>query len=206
MPTTALPHAPIGVLYATRDGHTRVVAEHVAAALRARGLAAIVAGVATKERRFVLHELGMVIVAASVHQGEHEKEMVDFVREHHEVLAKLPSAFLSVSLTEATVEDRFLDLTQREKALEEVQAALARFFEETGWHPDRVLPVAGAVTYTRYGVLKRFMMKRIVAKMGGPTDTTHDHVLTDWEALDRFVAALVDHARELGAPLAPLPE
>ena len=44
------------------------------------------------------------------------------------------------------------------------------------------------------------------AKMGGPTDTTHDHVLTDWEALDRFVAALVDHARELGAPLAPLPE
>ncbi len=192
---------PIGVLYATREGHARHVAEHVAAALRARGLAAIVANVADDGRRVVFEELGLVIAIASVHAGKHEPEMVEFGRRHAEALTRLPSAFLSVSLTEATVEDRSQPVETRDAANADVQRMMARFFEETGWHPARVLPVAGCVAYTKYGVLERFILKRIVAAKGGPTDTSRDHELTDWEALDQFVRDLVAHAEQHGAGL-----
>jgi len=40
--------------------------------------------------------------------------------------------------------------------------------------------------YTRYGWLKRHMMKRIVAKAGGDTDTTRDFEYTDWDDLRDF--------------------
>jgi menaquinone-dependent protoporphyrinogen IX oxidase len=35
-------------------------------------------------------------------------------------------------------------------------------------------------------------MKRIARKEGASTDTSKDHVFTNWEALDGFVAELVD--------------
>jgi menaquinone-dependent protoporphyrinogen oxidase len=34
-------------------------------------------------------------------------------------------------------------------------------------------------------------MRRIARKEGAPTDTSRDHELTDWPALDRFVSDLV---------------
>jgi menaquinone-dependent protoporphyrinogen oxidase len=46
--------------------------------------------------------------------------------------------------------------------------------------------VAGALPYTRYNWLKRWVMKRIVAKAGGDTDTTRDYEYTNWEELRAF--------------------
>src|SRR5688572_13103197 len=146
-----LPHdatRPIGVYYATREGHSRHVAEHVSAALRARGLAVILANVADDGYRVLFDELGMVIAIASVHGGKHEAGMVQFVRRHAEELARRPAVFISVSLTEAVVEDERQPVEARTEASEEVRRAVARFFEDTGWHPARVLPVAGCVAYT----------------------------------------------------------
>jgi menaquinone-dependent protoporphyrinogen oxidase len=48
--------------------------------------------------------------------------------------------------------------------------------------------VAGRLAYTQYGLLKRFVMRRIALKAGGPTDTSRDHEMTDWEQV-RAVAA-----------------
>jgi menaquinone-dependent protoporphyrinogen oxidase len=71
---------------------------------------------------------------------------------------------------------------------------LERFFEKTGWQPRFAKPIAGALPYTRYGPLKRFVMKRIVKNMGGPTDTSRDYEFTNFAAVDdcvrRFVASL----------------
>jgi len=95
----------VAVLYATREGQTRRIAEHVAATLRAQGLLAEVQDVKHMPPGFALGAHSAAIVAASVHMGRHEREMVAFVKEHREELEALPTAFLSVSLTEASVED-----------------------------------------------------------------------------------------------------
>jgi len=57
---------------------------------------------------------------------------------------------------------------------------------KTGWHPARVELVAGALPYSKYNFLIRYVMRRIAAKEGGDTDTSHDYEYTDWEAVDRF--------------------
>jgi len=36
----------------------------------------------------------------------------------------------------------------------------------------------------------RFVMKQIARKTGSPTDTSRDHELTDWAAVDRFAGEL----------------
>jgi len=67
-----------------------------------------------------------------------------------------------------------------------------RLVAETGWHPQRVELVAGALPYTRYNFLVRFVMRRISRKEGGDTDTSRDYEYTDWAAVDRFAAEFVD--------------
>jgi menaquinone-dependent protoporphyrinogen oxidase len=54
-----------------------------------------------------------------------------------------------------------------------------------------VKPVAGALLYTKYNFIVRFVMKQIVKKKSGSTDTSRDHEYTDWAALDRFVEDLL---------------
>lgn len=192
---------PIGLFYASREGHTRTIAEHVAVALRARGLAAIVCDVAAPELGVVVRGLGLAILAASIHMGRHEEEMVEFVRTHRTDLGAIPTAFLSVSLSERTVEDDDADPVERERADAAVRGMIDAFFQETGWVPTRFLPVAGCVAYTRYGIVKRFVMKRIARAAHGPLDTSRDHDLTDWGSLDGFVDAMVAVAERNGVRL-----
>ena len=63
------------------------------------------------------------------------------------------------------------------------------FLRETGWHPTVIRAVAGALLYTKYSFLLRFVMKRIARKAGAGTDTSKDYEYTDWEGLDHFVTA-----------------
>lgn len=182
---------PVLILYATREGHTHRIAEHVAGLLRAQELAVEIHDVKDCREPFALSGYGAAIVAASVHMGEHESEMVAFAKRHREELERLPSAFLSVSLSEAGVEDPTASQENREHAKEDVERMLATFFAETGWHPARVTPVAGAMLFTKYGLILRFIMKRIARKAGSSTDTSRDHVFTDWSGLTRFVNEFV---------------
>ncbi len=182
---------PILILYATREGHTHRIAEHVAGLLRAQGFAVESHDVKECREPFALSDYAAAILAASVHMGEHESEMVAFAKRHREALERLPSAFLSVSLSEAGVEDPAASADKRAQAQEDVEKMLATFFEQTGWHPARVTPVAGAMLFTKYGLLLRFIMKRIARKAGSSTDTSSDHVFTDWDGLGRFVHEFV---------------
>ena len=61
-----------------------------------------------------------------------------------------------------------------------------RFVSEAGWHPSVIKIVAGALPYTRYNWFKRWLMRRIVAKAGGDTDTSRDYEYTDWVDLRAF--------------------
>src|SRR5215467_13612460 len=66
------------------------------------------------------------------------------------------------------------------------------FFDQTSWHPNRVKPVAGALLYTKYNFIVRFIMKRIAKKAGAATDTSRDYEYTDWLSLNRFIDEFAD--------------
>lgn len=188
---------PVLVAFATREGQTRKIAEHVASTIRARGDEAEVLDLRSGTRVDLdLTSYAAVVLAASVHLGRHEREMVEFVRAHHEELEHVPTAFLSVSLSEAGVEDMTASFEERSKAAIDVKRMIDDFCHQTGFHPSRVWPVAGALMYSEYGALVRFVMRRMARRAGASTDTTHDHEYTDWKGLHRFVDAVMMELEE----------
>jgi menaquinone-dependent protoporphyrinogen oxidase len=46
--------------------------------------------------------------------------------------------------------------------------------------------LAGRLAYTQYGILTRLLMTWIARRQGGPTDTSRDHELTNWDEVARL--------------------
>lgn len=183
----------VGVFYATREGQARKVADRIGGALIARELEVAIHDVRDAEAAEALALSDAVVLVASVHTGHHEPEMIEFVNAHPRV-RELPSAFVSVCLTEIVVEDPGQPLAARAAAAKTVHQQVHAFLDETHWHPAHVHPVAGALLYTHYNRLVRFVMSRIAKASGLPSDTSRDYELTDWGSVDDFALRL---AREL---------
>lgn len=178
---------PIGVFYATREGQTRRVAEHIVTDLRAHGLEAELQDVRHLKPNLAFSDYSAALLAASVHTGNHEREMVQFVKQRGPQLQGMPAAFVSISLSEAGAERVNAAPEDRARSAANVDDIVQKFFVETGWRPAAVKPVAGALRYSLYNPLIRFIMKRIARKEGADTDTSRDYEYTDWVELDRFV-------------------
>ena len=179
------------VFYATREGQARRIAERVSTDLRAQRMEVDLFDVRQLRGRIDWKAYGAAFVIASVHLGHHEREMVRFVREHRAELDALSAAFLSVSLSQAGAQDEAAAIEKRDRARADVRWMIEAFSVETGWKPQRCLPVAGALAYSRYNFLVRLVMKRIARQAGASTDTSRDWEFTDWPAVDRFV---LEHA------------
>ena len=194
---------PFVVLYATREGHTRRIAEYVGAKIVALGHTAEVHDVSALREPFDVCRYRGAIIAASIHGGRHETEMVEFVKRHRRALEGMSAAFLSVSLSEAVVEATCGAEARREKADDKVREKIALFLHATEWRPRRVEPVEGALLYSRHGALARFVMRLRAKRYCISTDTSSDHEYTDWDALERFVDEFVERTGESAAEAAP---
>jgi len=193
----------IAILYATREGQTRRIAEYLAGAFQA--LDVIVDLHDLKKGTPDVEHYDALVLAASVHIGSYEPEMVRFVKRHRDNLSH--AAFLSVSMSAAGVGDVQRTPEQRQAAQRELDAVLRRFVARTRWQPLHVEHVAGALRYTKYNFLVRFVMKQISKASGGSTDTTRDHEYTNWAGLERFASKITGGLRtpeaEAGQTVSP---
>jgi len=165
------------ILYGTSEGHTAKVAAAMAATLRAAGADVDVVRARGSGAGPYPEDYAAVIVAASVHAGTYQRAVQRWVREHASTLRARPTAFVSVCLA----------VLQRTPAIDRhLSEIMDRFFSSTGWNPSESKVVAGALPYTKYGWLKRWIMRRMVAKAKGDTDTLRDYEYTDWNDLAEF--------------------
>jgi menaquinone-dependent protoporphyrinogen oxidase len=118
-----------------------------------------------------------VAVAASVHAGGYQRPVRKWIQTHAQTLEPKPSAFVSVCLGV---------LQREEQVQQEVARTVSEFLDTCGWHPAMTAVFAGALPYRKYNVVMRWVMKRIVAKAGGDTDTSRDYEYTDWAAVEEF--------------------
>ncbi len=172
------------VIYATTHGHSARIAGRLGEYLSQEGLSVEGHEVARQDR-LDPDPYEAVVVMASIHASRYQKKMADWVSRNAEKLGGKPSAFASVSLSAGS---------GLEPIIEQNREFARRFFEQTGWTADRIEVVAGCLQYPQYGVINRFLMKRLARKQGLPTDTTAEREYTDWAALKVFAA---DFAREL---------
>lgn len=160
------------IVYATTEGHTRTIAEFLEKEAEKKEITAGLFDATVKPPS--PEEYDAVIVAASIHAGKYQTAIEHFVQEHHQSLNRMKSLFVSVSLTAAADEP---------ESWKELKQQTEDFLLSTGWNPAHVEYTAGALLYTKYDYLKRFIMRMISKKAGGDTDTSKDHVYTDWEKL-----------------------
>ena len=180
------------ILYGTTDGHTHLVAHVLGKTFEEEGCHVDVIDAAS-DPTLQLDNYDGVVVAASIHIGDFQRPVRRWVHAHAAWLCRMPTAFLCVCLG---------ILEQRPEAQREVEHIIQKFLNQTGWQPTTTMAVAGAVPFTRYSFLKKLIMRRIVAKAGGGTDTSRDYEYTDWDALRTFGRTFV-RAHELAySPLA----
>lgn len=183
--------AHVAIFFATREGHTRAIAEHLAGAIRARGPLVDLFDVARLAEPISLGTFAAVVLAASIHLRRHEPEMQAFAERHRDALERVPTTLLSVSMTEALAEDSTRTTEERAAAAEEVRAMIHRFLEETGLVPAHVHAIAGALPFSRYGPLQRFLVTRIARQAGLADSAAIDVDFTDWISLDRVADEVV---------------
>ena len=166
-------------LYGSRFGQAEAVLQRVVQHLSAAGHHVTPVNGKALPPGLHVEDFDGAVVAASVILGRHQSYVRRWLRSNASWLNRMPSALISVNGASPT--------EWREHAEEYV----ARLAAEAGWHPRWSAAFAGALRYSRYDPLTRWIMKRIAAKVGSPTDTTRDYEFTDWEAVDRFAKELV---------------
>lgn len=185
---------PFLVVHATRSGHTRRIAEHVVDRIRTLAHEAQIQDVRT-EALPPLTRYSAVILAAGVHLGHHDREMVRFARARRDELGKVPTLFLSVSLTEAAAEDVHRPDDERMEARRTIRKVLDDFAQETGWQPWSAVPIAGAMSGSASRPLAQLLLAKLLHREL-PDDPARGVVFTDWIALNAVVDGLVREAVE----------
>lgn len=174
--------------YGTTEGQTAKIADVVADVLRDRGHEITMVDV--KDARGAIPDgYDGIVLGASIHMGKHDKHVVELARKNHQMLARVPSAFFSVSL--AAHGDP-----------PEAEGYVEQFEQETGWRPGTVGIFGGALLYTQYGFVKRHMMKKIASDKPGSLDTdiSRDHVYTEWDGVRRFAEGFAAQLEQATAP------
>ena len=164
------------IAYATVEGQTRKIARKMADTVEAAGHQVVLADLA--EPGFAIPaRFDAVILAAPIHLHRYPGVLIHFVQNWKSALMEKPCALVTVSL--AIKSD---DPTERAEA----EAYPEMLALETGWVPPHRHHAAGALKYLEYDFFKRWALRRIAAKEGGPVDTSQDYEFTDWAALDEF--------------------
>jgi len=164
-------------LYATLEGQTAKIAQYVAQTLRNCDQYVAIHTIAQLPVNFTLDVYDAIIIGAPVHMGQYPKLLKIFARQHHDWLNQHPSALYTVCMAINS---------QRPESRQQAAGYVEKFLGDTQWQPTQTITLAGAIKYTRYGFVTRYIMKRIARREGNSTDTTRDHEYTDWEAVTRF--------------------
>ena len=162
------------VAYHTVEGQTARIAECIASVLRTTGN---LVDIVVVDEAPAPDGYDTVVTGGSIHAVHHSRALVHYLKEHAPTLNEMPTALFQVSLTSTNPD---------EEHTASAQGMVHELLEKTGYEPDIVGLFAGALVYTQYGWFKRRVMRAIVKRERGDTDTSHDYEYTDWTAVEQF--------------------
>lgn len=171
------------ILFGTSEGQAEKIANRIADIIGNKGHEVMAQCGERLPGDFAVNDFDAVMIGGSIHMGKYQPYVKSFVLGHRDRLNSIPSAFFTVCMG---VNSRHAS----DKAGAEQYSR--KFLQQSGWQPRLTATFAGAVKYTQYPVITRFIMKMISKREGGSTDTRHDHEYTDWEAVTRFAGQFVE--------------
>jgi menaquinone-dependent protoporphyrinogen oxidase len=174
--------ANILVAYATKHGQSAKIASRIAAGLGERGHAVTLREV-DEVACADLERADAVVLGGPIYIVKTSRALRKLIVRERAALATKPVSLFTVCMSEAGHDAR---------AKQEVRRVVATMLDKTGMRPEESVVFAGAVKYTAYNPLIRFVMKRISAAEGASTDTSRDHEYTDWAQVDAFAQRVAD--------------
>jgi menaquinone-dependent protoporphyrinogen oxidase len=175
------------IVYGSLEGQTQKISERIGEVIVNKGHHVTTLSAEHLPGDFSTENYDAVIVGGSIHMNKYPKHMTTFVSSHRDWLNNLPSAFFTVCMAVNSPE---------EKSTKQGIHYGEHFLAQTGWQPSLTATFAGAVKYTQYNFITRFIMKMISKHEGGSTDTSRDHEYTDWENVKRFAETFIDKISE----------
>ncbi|WP_421725608.1 flavodoxin domain-containing protein [Bauldia sp.] len=165
------------ICYGTTEGQTRKIAEFVADIVREKGHEAALFD-ASDVSALEPSRCQAAILAGSVHMGRYQGALVHHIRDWHERLNGMPSAFISVSLAAAGDDPH---------GRAEIDETAQKMLRDSGWLPKATLHAAGALRFTQYDFFKRWIMRAIARQHQSDVDVHSDTEYTDWDDVRVFV-------------------
>lgn len=180
------------VLHASHEGQTHHIADHVVDRLRKTGLPADEYNIVDRPpQRIAVDSYDAVMIGSPLHFGRHDERIASCIRQYRQHLAKVPTAFFSVSLGIASVHEK--------DRLEAIRLA-DQFLSDLNWEPTLAADFAGALRNSHYGFFTKRLMNWIAKKSGHRTDPNLDYEYTDWDAVETFSDAFAVLARNSVVP------
>jgi menaquinone-dependent protoporphyrinogen oxidase len=125
------------------------------------------------------------MLGSRIEFGQHAKQIAQYVRRHRDDLRRIPTAFFSVSMS-AAGKDPASDPNRY----------LATTFADLAWTPTVSTALGGALQYRRYNWILRAVLKAISKRGGHSTDTSKNHVYTDFASVSDFADRFAWHLDE----------
>jgi menaquinone-dependent protoporphyrinogen oxidase len=185
----------IAIIVSSDCGHTKRIADYMANQLDRHEYEVEIFSLSTRPAltSAELVKFDRVIIGCSVYLGDFPQVLVDWIWDRHDLLNSMPCGLFTVSLNAAD---------PRPKAREVDDKVLNNFMQQTSIKPRFVASMGGALEYTQYGFFKRCVLQGVSAAAGGPTDTSRDFDLTNWNDVERFVQAF--HAQDMSSEYATI--
>lgn len=166
---------PTLIVFSTVDGHTLKICRRIQQLLERRSHEVVLVAV-DDALRMDCSKFDKIVLGASVRYGKHRPSLYEFVAKNREHLARVPSAFFSVS---AVARKPGKDTPDR-------NPYFRKFTRLSGWSPPLAATFGGKIDYSRYPLLDRLIIQFIMGITRGPTDPKVVVDFTDWGAVDAF--------------------
>ncbi len=191
MPTTDSRRAT-ALYYATRDGQSRRIAEHIFGRLAESETLSPPKDLAvTPPVPEDLSAASVIVLVAAVRYGKHLPEADRFLTAYRSLASPPPLALASVNLT----------ARKPAKTTATGNAYLRKLIARHRLAPALAVAFAGRLDYRRYGWLDRQIIRFIMLLTRGPTDPDTNVEYTSWPAVDEFAARIAE--LQSGAILRP---
>lgn len=168
------------ILYLTRDGQTKKIAERIASQLTGCTLINLRDQAVVSATNFA--NFDQIAMGASIRYGHFDPLLEKFIAEHAYLLNTKKSAFFSVNLT----------ARKANRNTPKTNTYTRKLLARIAWKPTLVEVFAGALFYPRYGWFDRMMIRFIMKITKGDTDTSREYEYTDWQKVDQFAAKFVN--------------
>ena len=177
----------IAVYYATRDGQSRRIAEHIWRRLGdARTLPAprdLLPGLPPPAE---LAQAQLIVLVAAVRYGKHLPEVKSFLNAYSALPAPPSLALASVNLS----------ARKPGKTTSSGNPYLRKTIARHRLAPAAAVAFAGRLDYRRYGWRDRQIIRFIMLLTGGPTDPDTCIEYTSWDAVEDFAAQIAALQRD----------